>query len=176
MWLAVHGGPSFDLLTMDTVGWGRAGTAVPQGAVSELPNLPFFSLASIPKAIAQPSVRRPLSGLPPSSPSSSRPRLPFTIVISTASAFFPKSPRPLGLVFDDCPKSCRFRARSHFSSPLILAILFGSLVLLIKLIRPRKPRCLRRASSVEAWWDFVAQHTTRPFELYVRGRARRLSG
>jgi hypothetical protein len=72
MWLAVHGGPSFDLLTMDTVGWGRAGTAVPQGAVSELPNLPFFSPASIPKAIAQPSVRRPLSGLPPSSPSSSQ--------------------------------------------------------------------------------------------------------
>jgi hypothetical protein len=32
-----------DLLTMDTAGWGRAGTAVPQGAVSELPNLPFLS-------------------------------------------------------------------------------------------------------------------------------------
>ena len=43
MRLGVHGRPSFDLLTMDTAGWGRAGTAVPQGAVSELPNLPFLS-------------------------------------------------------------------------------------------------------------------------------------
>lgn len=33
---------------MDTAGWGRAGTTVPQGAASVLPNLPFLSPASIP--------------------------------------------------------------------------------------------------------------------------------
>jgi hypothetical protein len=34
---------------MDTAGWGlAAGTAVPQGAVRELPNLPFLSCASTP--------------------------------------------------------------------------------------------------------------------------------
>jgi hypothetical protein len=54
MWLAVHGGPSFDLLMMGTVGWGRAGTAVPQGAVSELPNLPFFHLQVFQKLLRNP--------------------------------------------------------------------------------------------------------------------------
>jgi hypothetical protein len=34
-----------DLLTIDTVGWG---TTVPEGAVRELPNLPFSTPASIP--------------------------------------------------------------------------------------------------------------------------------
>jgi hypothetical protein len=39
----VHGVPPLAYFTMDTVGWGRAGTTVPEGAVSALPSLPFLS-------------------------------------------------------------------------------------------------------------------------------------
>jgi hypothetical protein len=47
MWLAVHGVPPSAYFTMDTVGWGRAGTSAPQGAVSALPSLPFLASVSI---------------------------------------------------------------------------------------------------------------------------------